>query len=154
MNQSQTCKRSNITHGSVLQNEGKCEQEKKIEVIFVHLSNKFEATNCNVYLHLQLLWWIATKKSAHWTIFIVNEWVTNSKLNRLTVKPTYVGSMCMVARRRRWRRRNSLNGSDGCGWKILRNSALVTCQKEEIQWPRSSAVLSLRLLLFFPHFLL
>ena len=99
-------------------------------------------------------WWIETEKSAHYSIFTANEWVTNSKMNRITVKPTYVGSMCMVARRRRWRRRNSLNGSDGCGWKILRNSALVTCQKEEIQWPRSSAVLSLRLLLFFPHFIL
>ena len=36
-------------------------RKKKIEVIFVHLSNNFEATNCNVYLRLQLLWWIATK---------------------------------------------------------------------------------------------
>ena len=32
-------------------------------------------------------------------IFTANEWVANSKLNRITVKPTYVGSMCMVARR-------------------------------------------------------
>ena len=85
------------------------------------------------------------EKANHWKvshIMKVHQWMNSYKVKSLQYYgKTNVGSMWWHQRRHGGvlRRQNSLNGSDGCGWKILRNSALVTCQKEEIQWPGSSA---------------